>query len=288
MNLTGSSVAIVTPMHATGEIDFEAFKRLLDQQIAAGTQSIVVLGTTGEAPTITAAERVELVQVAVAQAAGRVPVIVGTGSNSTESTIALTQQAKELGADACLLATPYYNKPTQEGLYQHFAQAAKSVDIPQVLYNVPARTGVDLLPETVARLHSLSNIVAIKEASGELDRVQQLRDLGVDFPILTGKDELLVPFLQAGGDGVISVLANVLPEVVVRLCRDQENDLFQLALPLIDALFCESNPIPVKWLLAELGQMPAGIRLPLTPLSESMHASVRSAYDECVKNLGEL
>ena len=282
--IPGSHVAIVTPMHPSGEIDFESFSGLLEWHIEAGTSGIVVLGTTGEAPTITDAERVELIETAVANVAGRVPVIVGTGTNCTRDTIQYTQMADELGADACLIVTPYYNKPTQEGMFQHFSVVAESTDIPQILYNVPGRTGCDIHPDTVIRLSALPNIIGIKDASGDLSRVQKILQSSPEFLLLTGNDDNTVAFMEQGGHGVISVVANIAPELLAQMVQCGLRGDFAAAhaidaklRALHAALFLEANPIPVKWLLAEMDVISEGIRLPLTPLNEKFHEAVRSA-----------
>lgn len=282
--IPGSHVAIVTPMHPDGEIDFESFAALLEWHIEAGTNGIVILGTTGEAPTITADERIEVIEAAVAQVAGRIPVIVGTGTNCTRTSIEYTQMADELGADACLIVTPYYNKPTQEGLFQHFSVLADSTDIPQILYNVPGRTGCDIHPDTVIRLSVFPNIIGIKEASGDLSRVQKILQASPEFLLLTGNDDNTVAFMEQGGHGVISVVANVAPELLSQMVQFGLQGEWAAAhavdvklRALHAALFVEANPIPVKWLLAEMNAIPNGIRLPLTPLSEKFHETVRAA-----------
>ena len=281
----GSLVAIVTPMKANSDIDYKGFSHLIDWHLENDTDGIVVLGTTGESPTIDPEERVKIVRHVMDQVNERVPVIVGTGTNSTRHTIELTRQAMELGADAALLVTPYYNKPTQEGLYQHFSAVAQAVPIPQILYNVPSRTACDLLPETVSRLVKFSNIVGIKEATGDIDRVKRLRELSDEpFDLLSGDDKTAMEFMLAGGKGVISVVANIAPKAIHVLCAAAVANNRGLAEKynrklegLYQALFAESNPIPVKWALAQMGMISDGIRLPLTPLSSKFHDEVRQA-----------
>jgi 4-hydroxy-tetrahydrodipicolinate synthase len=283
--IQGSLVALVTPMQASGEVDFDCLKRLVDWHIEQGTDGIVAVGTTGESATLDEGEHCEVIRRTVEYVAGRVPVIAGTGANATSEAINLTRCAKAMGADACLLVTPYYNKPTQEGLYLHYRKIAESVDIPQILYNVPGRTACDMLPETVGRLAGIDNIVGVKEATGDLARVTRLRELcGQDFALYSGDDASSRDFLLLGGNGVISVTANVAPGPMHRMVaaalagdagRAAEIDA-GLA-PLHQKLFVEANPIPVKWALAEMGLIPEGIRLPLTWLSEAARAAVREA-----------
>ncbi len=280
----GSIVALVTPMKKTGEIDYECFLRLIDWHLANGTDGLVVLGTTGESPTISEIEREKLVKLAIEQVKDRVPVIVGTGTNSTYTTIKATQKALEWGADAALLVTPYYNKPTQEGLYQHFKAVADAVPLPQILYNVPSRTGCDLLPETVVRLAQVPNIVAIKEASGDVSRVRKLLDAGCQLDLLTGDDATSLEFMLAGGVGVITVVGNVVPKLFHDFCvaavsedKNAARALFAKIEPLCKNLFLESNPIPTKWALIKMGKIEEGIRLPLTPMSKQFNNQVQQA-----------
>lgn len=283
--IQGSLVAIVTPMHADGAVDEPAFRRLIDWHVEQGTDAIVVVGTTGESATLDEAEHCDAIALAVEQCAGRIPVIAGTGANSTTEAIALTRCASRAGADACLLVTPYYNKPTQEGLYLHFAAVAAAVEIPQVLYNVPGRTAVDMLPETVARCAKIDNIVGIKEATGKLDRITRLRELcGADFAIYSGDDATAREAILRGANGDISVTANIAPAAMHAMCAAAlAGDAARAAE--IDAdlaglhkdLFLESNPIPVKWALAEMGKIESGIRLPLTWFAESLHDQLRAA-----------
>ena len=287
--IQGSIVAIATPMD-TGqkidtEIDYPSLANLVEYHIEQGTSGIVVVGTTGESATLSEKEHCEVIKAVVNFAAGRIAVIAGTGANSTHEAIRLTKFAKEVGADACLLVTPYYNKPTQRGLYLHHKIIADSVDIPQILYNVPGRTACDLLPETVAELAQISNIVGLKEATGDLSRVRLLRDYcGKSFALLSGDDETACDFMLAGGDGVISVTANVAPRLMADMCaravtgdrkgaEEVDNHLAELH----RTLFLEANPIPVKWALCQLGLIKNGIRLPLTWLSDVHFASIQTA-----------
>ncbi|MCV6605383.1 MAG: 4-hydroxy-tetrahydrodipicolinate synthase [Porticoccaceae bacterium] len=283
--ITGSIVALVTPMSDTSnEVDWDGLKRLVDWHIESGTNGIVAVGTSGEASTLSMAEHKRAVQTVVEHAAGRIPVIAGTGANSTHEALELTQQAKEVGADACLLVTPYYNKPTQEGLYQHYCHIAGQVDIPQILYNVPGRTACDLLPETVLRLAAVDNIVGIKEATGDLERARYLIDnCPDDFAVYSGDDMTATELTLMGGQGDISVTANVAPELMANLFRtalagdaEQARALNATLDPLHDAMFVESNPIPVKWALLEMGRIGPGIRLPLTMLSAEQQPVVRA------------
>ena len=282
---SGSMVALVTPMTADGSIDSDSLHNLIEFHIESGTDAIVAVGTTGESATLTVAEHCDVVGQVVEQVNGRIPVIAGTGSNSTIEAIELTQHARDLGVDAALLVTPYYNRPTQEGLYQHYKAIAEAVDVPQILYNVPSRTACDLLPETVARLVDIPSIIGIKEATGDLSRVEQINTLcQTKMELYTGEDANTVDFILAGGQGVISVTANVAPAAMHDMCAAAlDNDEIEarqinkdLAL-LHQGLFVEANPIPVKWALAEMGKIPTGIRLPMTELSEQYHQPVRDA-----------
>lgn len=281
----GSMVAMVTPMRADGTIDDDGLARLVDFHIEHHTDGIIAVGTTGESATLDHTEHSEVIARVVELSDGRIPVIGGTGANSTAEAISLTQRAKEAGVDACLLVTPYYNKPTQEGLYRHFRAIAEAVDIPQILYNVPGRTACDMLPDTVVRLAEIPNIIGIKEATGDLDRIKTLVSrCGPDFTVLSGEDWLAMEAILAGGRGVISVTANVAPAQMHDMCmRALEGDaegarrIDDSLQPLHKALFLESNPIPVKWAVAEMGLMDSGIRLPLTPLSPQCHEQVRAA-----------
>ncbi len=281
----GSMVALVTPMREDGGVDENSLRDLVEWHVEQGTDAIVAVGTTGESATLDEREHCEVIRQVVEFTAKRVPVIAGTGANSTTEAIQLTRCAKEAGADGCLLVTPYYNKPTQEGLYRHFKAVAEAVDIPQLLYNVPGRTACDMLPETVGRLSAISNIVGIKEATGDLSRVATLRGLcGEDFALITGDDATSREFILLGGVGTISVTANIAPAAMHRMiAAARRGDADEAAL--IDAplaalhrdLFLESNPIPVKWALAEMGRIPGGIRLPLTWFAERYHEPLRQS-----------
>jgi 4-hydroxy-tetrahydrodipicolinate synthase len=281
----GSMVALVTPMRADGSIDLAALDRLLDWHIAAGTDAIVAVGTTGESATLDFQEHCEVIAHTVRHIAGQIPVIAGTGANATREAIHLTQCAREAGADACLLVTPYYNKPTQEGLFLHYRAVAEAVEIPQILYNVPGRTAVDLLPETVERLASIPNIVGLKEALGKAERTRELvQRVGGRLELYSGDDATALDFLLAGGQGVISVTANVAPEMMHEMCAAALAGDAARAAAINDRLeglhrnlFLEANPIPVKWAVARMGLIPDGIRLPLTPLSQPCHEPVLQA-----------
>ncbi|MEO5342044.1 MAG: 4-hydroxy-tetrahydrodipicolinate synthase [Gammaproteobacteria bacterium SHHR-1] len=283
--IQGSLVALVTPMLASGEVDFSCLERLLDWHVEQGSNGIVAVGTTGESSTLDEQEHCEVIRRCVEHLDGRLPLIAGTGANSTREAIALTRCARQVGADACLLVTPYYNKPTQEGLYQHYRAIAEAVDMPQILYNVPGRTACDMLPETVGRLATIDNIIGIKEATGDLNRVTRLRELcGSDFALFSGDDASSREFLLLGGDGVISVTANVAPRQMSQMvaaaiasCGTEAEALDAPLAELHQRLFIEANPIPVKWALAEMGLIPEGIRLPLTWLSEDARPTVREA-----------
>ena len=283
--IQGSMVALVTPMTADGQLDWEGLHKLVDWHLEKGTHAIVAVGTTGESATLDVSEHLQVIQKVVDQVNGRIPVIAGTGANSTSEAIELTQSAKDAGADACLSVTPYYNKPTQEGLFLHHQAIAKAVDLPQMLYNVPGRTGVDMLPETVVRLAAVDNIFGIKEATGDIDRAKWLiANVPDDFLIVSGDDVTAVELMLAGGKGDISVTANVAAAQVAQMCElaiagkaDEARALNQRLMPVHDAMFVESNPIPVKWAVAEMGLMQGGLRLPLTPLAEEYHQQVRDA-----------
>lgn len=274
--LKGSLVALITPMTDAGAVDWEAFEQLVHWHLEAGTHGIVPVGTTGESSTLSVTEHLEVVQRTVALVAGRIPVVAGTGANATAEAVHLTQEAASLGADACLVVTPYYNKPTQEGLYRHYEAIASSSSVPLVLYNVPPRTACDLLPETVARLAAIDNIIAIKEACGDPERVSAIRQLVADdFIVLSGEDAQTLRMMELGAVGTISVTANVLPEKMARFCQafldgDQEsaNSLDAELQPVHEVLFIESSPQPTKWALHEMGKIEKGIRLPLIELSE--------------------
>lgn len=283
--LQGSLVAIVTPMLDDGRLDIPCLKSLIDYHIDHGTDGIVIVGTTGESPTVDFDEHCLLIKTAVEHVHHRVPVIAGTGANSTREAILLTQEAKKLGADACLLVAPYYNKPTQEGLYQHFKAVADAVDIPQILYNVPGRTGCDIQNDTVLRLAAHQNIVGIKDATGGLERgTDLLQRAPADFVVLSGDDATALPLMLMGAKGVISVTANVAPKLMHEMCvaalqgdiagaRAINAKLFALH----QKLFVEANPIPVKWVLQQMGLIKTGIRLPLVNLSAQYHEALRHA-----------
>ncbi len=284
--IKGSIVALVTPMTTTGEIDWEALHRLVEFHLENGTDAIVAAGTTGEPTTMSFDEHFDVIRKVVEQVNGRVPVIAGTGANSTSEAVELTQFAKKVGADYCLSVTPYYNKPTQEGLYQHFKAVAEASDLLVILYNVPGRTAVDLHNETVVRLSQLPNIVAIKDATGDVERGKELMDRlkGTDFLLFSGDDLTAADFILQGGHGNISVTANVAPRQMSELCAaalsgdaSTAHQINTRLMPLHRALFVESNPIPVKWAVHEMGMIETGIRLPLTILSPQYHATVREA-----------
>ena len=284
----GSMVALITPMGEDGSVDEASLQRLVEFHVREGTDAIVAVGTTGESATLDEEEHCHVIRRTVEMVAGRVPVIAGTGANATTEAIRLTRCAEQAGADACLLVTPYYNKPTQEGLYLHFRTVAEAVPIPQILYNVPGRTACDMLPETVQRCSEIDNIVGIKEATGDLTRVARLRELcGEGFELYSGDDATAREFMLLGGQGVISVTANVAPRLMHEMCeaalrgdRSQAEALDARLAGLHQALFVESNPIPVKWAVAELGLAPRGIRLPLTWLSEGARPRVRAAMEQ--------
>ena len=280
----GSMVALCTPMKADGAVDNDALDRLVEFHIQSGTNAIVAVGTTGESPTLTLEEHIGVIKRVVQVAKKRIPVIAGTGSNATHEAIEQTKQAKEVGADACLLVTPYYNKPTQEGLYQHYKAIANAVAIPQILYNVPGRTGVDLQPETVERLTECKNIVGIKEAASLARNRELFNRVGGRIDLISGDDDLACECVLAGYQGVISVSANVAPKQVravmdAALARDHAlaRKLDAQLQPLHKSMFVESNPIPAKWALSRMGLIGSGIRLPLTTLAPQFHAQVESA-----------
>jgi 4-hydroxy-tetrahydrodipicolinate synthase len=281
----GSIVALVTPMHADGSVDYDSLRKLIDWHIAEGTNCIGVVGTTGESPTVDVEEHREIIRVAVEQAAGRVPVMAGAGANSTKEAIELSEYAKKVGADCTLQVVPYYNKPTQEGIYQHFKAIVEAVDIPVVLYNVPGRTVADMTPETALRLARLPGVIGIKEATGNLERAAWLiKQAPKGFSIFSGDDPTAVALMLLGGHGNISVTANVAPRGMAELCKAamaQETrravELHMQLLPLHKHLFAEPNPIPVKWALTRMGKIGPALRLPLTPLSEAAQPVVESA-----------
>lgn len=283
--LQGSMVAIVTPMFDDGSLDLSALRKLIDWHIDAGTDGIVVVGTTGESPTVDIDEHCLLIKTTVEQVAGRVPVIAGTGANSTREAIELTKVAKELGANACLLVAPYYNKPTQEGLYQHFAAIASAVDIPQILYNVPGRTGCDISNDTVIRLSAIANIVGIKDATGGIERgTDLLLRVPKDFAIYSGDDATGMALMLLGAHGVISVTANVAPKLMHEMCVaamagevKKACEINAKLFALHQKLFVEANPIPVKWVLQQMGLIQAGIRLPMVNCSAQFHDALQLA-----------
>ena len=283
--LTGSMVAIVTPMHEDGSLDLDAFRKLLDWHVAEGTDGIVVVGTTGESPTVDFDEHHLLIKTAVEHARGRVPIIAGTGANSTREAIELSAYAKQAGADASLSVVPYYNKPTQEGLYPHFRAIAEAVDIPQIVYNVPGRTVADLQTETMVRLAQVPNIIGLKDATANLERgAELLRQLPSRVSVFSGDDATGIALMLLGGRGVISVTANVAPRLMHEMCAAalkpdpaRARELNNRLMGLHRNLFVEANPIPVKWAVCHLKLIQAGIRLPLTTLSENFHEAVRAA-----------
>jgi 4-hydroxy-tetrahydrodipicolinate synthase len=285
--IKGSIVAIVTPFNK-GRFDEEAFSRLIEWHISKGTNAIVPCGTTGESATLDYEEHYRVIEVAIKVVNRRVPVIAGTGANSTDETIMITKRAKELGADAALLVAPYYNKPTQEGLYRHYKAVAEAVDIPIILYNVPGRTGVNILPTTVARLSEIKNIVAIKEATGDMKQVSEvIRLCGDRITVLSGDDFTTLPLLALGGKGVISVTANIAPHEVSEMCRlweegniEEARRLHYRLEPLNQAMFIETNPIPVKTALAMMGKIKEEFRLPLCEMSELNKERLRKTLSE--------
>ena len=286
--IQGSIVAIVTPMHEDGSLDFPGLRKLIDWHIAEGTDAIVIVGTTGESPTVSVDEHCELIKVAVEQSAKRIPIIAGTGGNSTSEAIELTRYAKTVGADASLLVVPYYNRPTQEGMYQHFRKIAESVDIPVILYNVPGRTVADMSNETILRLAQVPGIVGVKDATGNLARGTDLLRLApASFAVYSGDDATAMALMFCGGRGNISVTANVAPRAMHQLCVAAMNGRVKEAieinnrlLPLHNKLFIEPNPLPVKWAMMQMGLISSGIRLPLVGLSSEYHEAVRAALRE--------
>ena len=283
--ITGSIVAVVTPMQEDGSIDYPALKKLIDFHASEGTDGIVVVGTTGESPTVNVEEHCELIRFAVEQAAGRLPVIAGTGANSTAEAIELTRFARQAGAQAALSVVPYYNKPTQEGLYRHFRTIAEAVDIPVILYNVPGRTVADMSNDTTLRLAEIPNVVGIKDATGNIDRACDLIVRAPkDFALYSGDDMTCMATILLGFHGTISVTANVAPRLMHEMCAAaaagdalKARDIHFRLLGLHRDLFCEANPIPVKWAVQQMGLAPGGIRLPLTPLSAANQERIRTA-----------
>ena len=284
VELKGSLVALVTPMAANGDVDFEALDSLIDWHLESGTHGIVPVGTTGESATLNVKEHLQVIERTLNRVDGRVPVVAGTGANATAEAIELTADAHRVGVDACLLVTPYYNKPTQEGLYQHYCAIAEAVDVPMVLYNVPPRTACDMSAETVARLAPIPQIIGIKEACGDADRVRDIFELVPnDFIVLSGEDAQTLTMLDHGAVGTISVTANVLPKQMSQFCdaylqgNTQEAKRLDAQLqPVHEILFCETSPTPTKWALNQMQKIPAGIRLPLVPLSSTHHDEVRT------------
>ncbi len=283
----GSFVALVTPMESDGSLALDAFDRLLDRHVESGTNGIVIAGTTGESATLTIAETRALVERAVERIDGRIPVVAGTGTNSTAATIERSRQMAEAGADACLIVTPYFNKPTQEGLYRHYRAIEAKCPAPILLYNVPGRTCCDMLPETVARLAELEGIVGVKEATAGDRRAREIRGLcGDDFAIFSGDDQTALDCMAAGADGVISVTANLAPQSLSEMCAlvkdgklNEARDIDEKLSLLSRDLFVEANPIPAKWALHRMGLIPDGLRLPLTPLAAEYHAIVELAME---------
>ncbi|MDR1732489.1 MAG: 4-hydroxy-tetrahydrodipicolinate synthase [Synergistaceae bacterium] len=288
----GTGTALVTPFTRDG-IDYHNFGRLIDWQIDQKVEFLVVLGTTGEGPVVTTAERREITRFAMERAKSRVPVVMGTGSNSTQHVIETSKEAEKLGADGILVVTPYYNKPSQEGLFQHFKTVAESVNIPIILYNVPGRTGVNMLPDTVARLADIPNIVAVKEASGNQaqvdDTIRKIRRIRSDFLILSGNDDQAFHLVNAGGHGLISVLSNIAPRETSDMVRAalagrvvEARELHMKLFPLMKNLFMETNPMPVKYAVSRLGYCENTLRLPLVPASDNCMAQVNSDMKECL------
>ncbi|BFM20325.1 4-hydroxy-tetrahydrodipicolinate synthase [Gilvimarinus japonicus] len=286
--IQGSMVALVTPMNPDTSVDWQALSKVLDWHLEQGTHAIVAVGTTGESATLNVDEHLAVIKHVVNQVGGKIPVIAGTGANSTSEAVELTEGAKSVGADACLLVAPYYNKPTQRGLYLHHEYIAKAVDIPQLLYNVPGRTAVDMQPDVVLELAKLPNIIGIKEATGDMVRAKAIIDGAPDgFKVISGDDETAVELMLLGGHGDISVTANVIPDKLAQMCElaiagkaDQARAINDSLMSLHRAMFLEANPIPVKWALAEMGIINPGIRLPMTELSAVYHEQVRTALRE--------
>ena len=286
--ITGSLVAIVTPMLDDGALDLDAYRRLIDWHIAEGTDAIVAVGTTGESATVDPSEHVELIRVAVEAARGRVKVIAGSGANSTREAVELTTHARRVGADATLQVVPYYNRPTQEGMYRHFRTVAESVDLPVILYNVPSRTAADLGVDTTLRLAQVPGIIGLKDASGDLSRVVEMRRRGPrEFALYSGNDDSGLAYMLLGGHGIISVTANVAPGLMSQMCAaalagdlERARTINERLMPLHQRLFVEPNPIPAKWALAHMGRIAGGIRLPLLPLSAAARETVAAALRE--------
>lgn len=286
--IQGSIVAIVTPMHADGSLDLPGLRKLIDWHVAEGTDGIVIVGTTGESPTVSVDEHCELIRVAVDHTAKRIPVIAGTGGNSTSEAIELTQFAKDVGADASLLVVPYYNRPTQEGMYQHFKKIVEAVDLPAILYNVPGRTVADMSNETILRLAQIPGVIGVKDATGNIARGTDLMRLKpAEFAVYSGDDATAMALMLCGAKGNISVTANIAPRGMHELCDAAMNQRVAEAiainnklLPLHNKLFVEPNPVPLKWAMAEIGLIPPGMRLPIVPLAAEYHDVVRAAMRE--------
>lgn len=286
--LRGSLVALVTPMHPDGSLDFDSYRQLIDWHVQQGTDGLVVVGTSGESPTVDVDEHAELIRIAVEHAAGRLPVVAGVGGNSTSEAIALSKHAQEVGADAGLSVVPYYNKPTQEGLYQHFKTIAEAVSLPSLLYNVPGRSVADMANATILRLSQVPGIIGVKDATGDIGRLGALlRDIPSGFIVLSGDDATAAALILLGGHGNISVAANVAPKLMHELCAaalakdvDLTRKLNGQLADLNSVLFIEANPIPVKWALAEMGLIKLGYRLPLTPLHQQYHELVRASLKD--------
>ncbi len=288
MKIQGSIVALVTPMNADGSVDLDCMRRLMDWHIAEGTDAFVIVGTTGESPTVNVDEHAELIRVAVEHSGKRVPIIAGAGGNATAEAIVLTRYAQMAGADASLQVVPYYNKPTQEGMYRHFRSIAEAVDLPMILYNVPGRTVADMSNQTIKRLAEIPNIIGVKDATGNIARgIDLLRQVPDDFSVYSGDDSTALALMLCGAKGNISVVANVAPKNMHLMCAAAmrgdavtARKLNNLLLPLSQQLFVEPNPVPVKWAMTEMGMIPPGIRLPLVPLAEEYRAGVRNALKE--------
>lgn len=286
--IQGSIVAIVTPMHADGTLDLPGLRKLIDWHIAEGTDGIVIVGTTGESPTVSVDEHCELIRVAVDHTAKRIPIIAGTGGNSTSEAIELTQFAKDVGADASLLVVPYYNRPTQEGMYQHFRKIVEAVDLPAILYNVPGRTVADMANETILRLAQVPGVIGVKDATGNIGRgIDLMRLAPKEFAVYSGDDPTAMALMFCGAKGNISVTANIAPRGMHQLCDAAMNQRVAEAVainnklfPLHNKLFVEPNPVPLKWAMAEIGLIPSGMRLPIVPLAAEYHDVVRAAMRE--------